>query len=981
MFGPAAAAHESLVNASPSSSPSSPAAGDRIGRFIVVDALGQGAMGVVVRAFDPRLERLLAIKLVAAERSERVGLARERLIAEARALARLSHPNVVAVYEVDVHEGRDYVAMELIDGIDLQRWLRERQRPWREVTRVFAAAAEGLDAVHRAGLVHRDVKPANILIGHDGHVRVGDFGIARRVDTGSPGDPETGTTDSVPTAQGLTEDGRVVGTPQYMAPEQHAGDAVGPAADQYALCVSLFEALWGRPPFLVPAVSLPLAKQTPPSAPPHRGVPKWLFRIVARGLHADPAQRHASCRALAVALAGDPRGRRAALGVAGVAVAAVVVAAPWLHRDPVCEGGRTQLAELWNPAMRASLQQSLDASGRPYAKTLGADVSARLDDYGARWAAMYTEACEATRVRGEQSEALLDRRMICLARRRDRLSATLELLTEGGDDTIDAAFTLVGRLPALAPCADLAALEASIAPPDDPSIRAEVAEVRSAVARTRATYDAGRYAEALSLAEELVTRARGLGYEPLLAEALVARGDVLLVLGRVDDARNDLQEATWSAVGIGHDLVAVDAATSMVWLESESVRDSVAAQRWVEILRAELRRSGDAPATAARAANAIGVSMSNAGRWDEALVEYERGLSNIAGDPAEAYTAFTLRVNIANVYSARGDGPRAREIYERELEGLEAMIGRDHPTVNILRRLLSDVLSEGGELQRAHELGEAALASLQRVHGEHGVDVAATLVSLALTAGRAGHDDEALARYRRARDLFEEVGNLPGLAMTLGNIGSIEIDRGAYDAADVALDRALAILRELHVGDHPDLVFPLVNKAQILQAQGRLSEAEAMAAEAERIATATLDPLAHERIVAKGIHQVVLADAGRKDESLDLAREVLDLATRSSDIRVATRPLASLRLADLLTDSGRPDEALALVDEALALLGTAVEHELTVDLSVARAEALHGLGRETEARTVARGALAEASRLALPDARRRASALLDALPK
>lgn len=937
-------------------------------------------MGVVVRAFDPRLERLLAIKLVNASCSERVGLARERLIAEARALARLSHPNVVAVYEVDVHEGRDYVAMELIDGIDLQRWLRERQRPWREVTRVFAAAAEGLDAVHRAGLVHRDVKPANILIGRDGHVRVGDFGIARRVGTGSPDDPHTGTTDSVPTAPGLTEDGRVVGTPQYMAPEQHAAAAVGPAADQYALCVSLFEALWGRPPFLVPAASLPFAKQTPPTAPPHRGIPRWLFRVVARGMHPDPAQRHASCQALAAALVDDSRRRRAAFGVAGAAVVAVLIAGPWLDRDPVCEGGRTQLAELWNPGTRASLQRALDTSGRPYSKTVGADVSARLEDYGTRWAAMYTEACEATRVRGEQSEALLDRRMICLARRRDRLSATLELLADGGDDTIDAAFTLVGRLPALAPCADLAALEASIAPPDDPSIRAEVADARSAVARARATYDAGRYAEALSLAEGLLTRARGLGYEPLVAEALLVRGDALLVQGRVEDARIDLEEATWSAIGTGHDLVAVDAATSMVWLESESVRDSVAAQRWVDIVRAELRRSGDAPATSARAANAIGVSMANAGRWDDALAEYERGLSRIAADPTEAYTAFTLRVNIANVYSARGDGPRAREIYEHELEGFEAMLGRDHPTVNILRRLLSDVLSESGELERARELGEAALGSLQRVHGEHGVDVAGTLVSLALTEGRAGHDDEALALYRRARDLFEEVGSLPGLAMTLGNIGSIEIDRGAYDAADVALDRALTILHELHAGDHPDLVFPLVNKAQILEAQGRFSEAEAKAAEAERIATATLDALAHERIVAKGIHQVVLAAAGRRDESLALALEVLDLATRSGDIRVSTRPLARLRLADLLTDSGRPDEALALVDEALALLGTTVEQELGVDLSVARAEALHGLGRDSEARTVARGALAQAGRLALPEARRRASALLDVLP-
>ena len=932
----------------PSSPAASPMAGDRIGRFVVIDELGQGAMGVVVRAFDPRLDRLVAIKLVNAERSERSGLARDRLIAEARALARLSHPNVVAVYEVDVHEGRDYVAMELIDGVDLQRWLRQQPRPWREITRAFAAAAEGLHAVHLAGLVHRDVKPANILIGHDGQVRVGDFGIARRVTAGSADSADPVPLDSPTEPNGLTETGRVVGTPQYMAPEQHAGADVGPAADQYALCVSLFEALWGRPPFLVPGSRLAAAKQTPPHTPPRRGIPAWLFRVVARGLQPDPAQRHASCQALAAALRDDPRRRRIGIGAAAVAVAAVVTVATLDRGDPPCEGGRAQLAALWNPDSRASLARAFAASPRPYAATVGAAVSAWLDDYGTRWATMYTEACEATRVRGEQSEALLDRRMICLARRRDRLAATLELLTEGEADTIDHAFTLVGRLPALAPCADVAALEAAIAPPEDPITRREVADARAEAARARAMYDAGHYDEALTMAEHVVATARVLAYEPLLVESLLVRGDVLRARGRIDDARADLQEATWTAIGIGHDTVAVDAATSLVWLESESVRDAAAAARWVDVVRAELRRSGNAPAPTARASNAIGVSMANAGRWDDALAEYEHGLSLVAEDPAEAYTAFTLRVNMANVYNARGDGRRAREIYERELSGLEGMLGRDHPTVNVLRRLLSDTLGESGELERARALGEVALASLQRVHGEHGTDVAGAMVSLALNLGREGRDDEALAMYRRARDLFEEVGDRAGLGTTLANIGSIEIDRGAYDAAEVALDRALAVLGEVHAGDHPDFIFPLVNKAQIFQAQGRLVQAEATVAEAERIATATLDPLAHERIVAKGIRQVVLAAAGRHAESLALAREVLDLATRSPDIRVSTRPLARLRLARELTEVGQPGEALELIDAALAELGTADGGELRDDLEAARTKALAGLGREPE---------------------------------
>lgn len=953
-----------------------PVEGERIGRFLVVDVIGRGAMGVVVRAFDPRLQRLVAIKLVNPERSERAGLGRERLLSEARALARLSHPNVVAVFEVDVHEQRDYVAMELIDGIDLQRWLRERPRHWREITRVFAAAAEGLHAVHLAGLVHRDVKPANILMGRDGQVRVGDFGIARRIDTREDFDADATISGGADVEHWpLTEAGRVMGTPVYMAPEQHAGAPVGPAADQYALCVSLFEALWGRPPFGGPPARLAAAKRHPPRAPPHRGIPGWLFRVVVRGLEPDPQRRHGSARELAAALGRDPAARRRGIALVAAAITGTVLAVAMLRGDPPCAGGQARLAEAWSADVRASIGRAFASSTRPYAPAVWSQVSARIDDYAARWVALHTEACEATRVRGDPSGALLDRRMSCLARRRDHLVATLDLLARGGDEPVDAAFTLVGRLPALAPCAE-AGSEAAVALPDDLAVRARVEAARAEVARARATYDAGRYDEALALADRTAAEARELAYEPLLVEALLVRGDALQTRGRHDEARVDLREATWTAIAIGHDTVAVEAAASLVWLESEYVRDFAAAAQWVEVARSELRRSGSPPAMAARVGNVIGVSMVNVGRWDEALAEYEHALGLIVDNPAEAYTAHGLRVNMANVYVGRGEGGRAREIYERELEGLEAMLGHDHPKVNALRNLLSDALSESGELDRAIVLGEATLASMHRVYGERGSELARAAMGLAISYVRAERRDEGLVLYRRARDLFSASGDRTGLALALANLGSLEIERGAYDAAEIALDRALALQHEIYGRESSDMVYPMIGKVDVLQAQGRLDEAEAMADQAERIATATLGPLAHERIVAKQVQQGVLARKGRLDEAIAVARDVLELAEQSDDVRSTTRPVARGELASLLVDAGAPAEALVLLDEAIADPGTRGSAH-AVGFMITRGAALRGMGRDADARAELRRAVGEADRRGMTDASRRAKALLE----
>jgi serine/threonine protein kinase len=222
-----------------------------IGEYAILRTLGSGGMGIVFVGYDERLDRKVAVKLLRA--SVRDGdEGRARILREAQAMARLSHPNVVQVYDVGEHDGAVYVAMEFVAGETLREW-SERPRPWREVVAVLVGAGRGLAAAHAEGLVHRDFKPDNVLVGKDGRPRVLDFGLARAtnsdVDLAARDDPEPATDSQDPLGTEITRDGAVVGTPAYMSPQQHVGDPPDPRSDQFSFCVTAYETLYGKRPF------------------------------------------------------------------------------------------------------------------------------------------------------------------------------------------------------------------------------------------------------------------------------------------------------------------------------------------------------------------------------------------------------------------------------------------------------------------------------------------------------------------------------------------------------------------------------------------------------------------------------------------------------------------------------------------------------------------------------------------------------------
>lgn len=466
------------------------ARGTSVGRYVILDQLGLGGMGVVYSAYDPDLDRKVALKLVrvgdtgSLTSSQATQAAQEGLVREARAMARLSHPNVVSVYDVGVH-GRDvFVAMELVEGTTLRRWLRAEKRAVSEILDVFVQAGRGLDAAHQVGIVHRDFKPSNVLVGDDGLTRVMDFGLAgqsererRRQDRR---DADAGSGSSAQSTHSLGTRG-LMGTPAYMPPEQYESPDVDARADQYSFCVTLFEALYETRPFTAaPGLSLRDAKlRGVPDSVPHRlerAVPRRVRHALARGLSPDPAQRWASMVPLMRTLEPLRRGRWVAATVGTVGVAAAVAGAAVAYanhaeeRAALCSGGPARMDAIWNAEIKARIRGAFHAVDVPYAATAWEKVEPELDARTIEWADMYRGACEATQIRKEQTAEIMHARMVCFDRVRLDLQALARVFAEADEKVVEKAINAVGALPSVAHCGDLSALETPNDRPSDPEV-------------------------------------------------------------------------------------------------------------------------------------------------------------------------------------------------------------------------------------------------------------------------------------------------------------------------------------------------------------------------------------------------------------------------------------------------------------------------------------------------------------------------------
>ena len=806
----------------------------RIGRFVVLKRLGEGGMGIVYAAYDAELDRQLAIKLIRADLVEDLepDEAAARLLREAQALAKVSHPNVIQIYEVGMHDEQVYVAMELVEGQTLAAWMGEGRHPARAVLDHFIPAGRGLAAAHAVGLVHRDFKPANVLVGSDGRVRVLDFGLARRVEEPPPDASSNASLDAL--SSELTVDGSRPGTPSYMAPEQHLGGNVDARSDQFAFCVALYEALYGERPFggkNRTALALAVTRGEIRDAPRGSGVPEWLRRVVLRGLRQDPDARWPSMQALLDQLTRDRGARRRRVWGTAVVVGAVlssIAAGVYATRNEVqvCEGGQAKLVDVWDAGRKAQVRAAFEATGVPMASTTWTRVESSLDGYVESWLAQYQQACEASQA-GEQSGEMLDLRMRCLDERLEELEARVDVLTDADETVVERAAASVAQLPPVAGCADATALLARLKPPTDPAVEAEVDALRAELTRAGAMLEAGRYQPALELASAASRRARSVDYPPVRAEALLMRGRLERELARGEDARVTLAEAYWTGLEAGHDEAAVGAASQMIGVLVELARPEPA-EEWVRHAGAVTGRTRVGPMLEAELLDGHADLLVHQARYDQAREQLERSLElkRAAAGEQSPIVADSLHRQ-ARVAFAQGQYADAREDWERALEIRSATLGEEHPAVAAAHVGIGVTFSREERYDEAVDRYERAIVIQERAFGSDHLTTARYLNNLGIVLRKQGKFEPARETQERALSLYEKFlgPEHPKVADSLANLANVYEDLDDLESARTSQERALRIRKSTLEKGHPDLADSFDSLAELDEKAGRLESA------------------------------------------------------------------------------------------------------------------------------------------------------------
>ncbi len=821
----------SRARAASSAAPTRLRAGDQLGRYRITDVLGEGGMGIVYGAEDAELGRRVAIKVLSIDGDSTDGgsnrsVVESRLLREAQALARLNHPNVIAIYDVGRHQGCTFVAMELVEGESLNRWWRREPRHSRaEILSVLVQAGQGLAAVHSVGLVHRDFKPENVIVGSDGRVRVLDFGLARATgrvsmasfDSITPAisdlvtvrsealpQPAQSFTDISDVSAGsslldspLTQAGLVVGTPRFMAPEQHRGGEIDARTDQFSFCVAMYRVLYEELPFegedLKEYCKNVLAGRI---REPRDGadVPAWLRRILVRGLAADPANRFASMTELLAALTDDPEIKaRRRLRVAAVlgGTATVAILGTWAlvdqqqAQDP-CAAAANELGDAWNAQRRSAIEHRFTSSGRSHANDTFARVADALDGYAGRWRAMREESCRATRTAGRQSQLVYDLRVSCLDRRRTAFAALTDIFASNNDgEMVDRAVDAVAALPTMTACADIAALTATVPLPDEPALRANIEATSRELDRADALHAAGKYADEAPIVAGALPRARMLSYPPLLARALLVTGTSELSRDKFVEGEQSYVEAARAAAA-AHD-------------------DGATVGAWVGMIQARV----------------------NAGRYDDALalrLQLEIALARI-GNPAVERAEVLLM--LSDVLWQKARFAEARTLAEEAVTLRERVYGPNSAQFADATGQLGNLLAEMGEFAAARPLLERSLAAMSRALGPRHPRTALALNDLALTVRDLGDYRAALPLFDQALAIQQEAlgPDAAAIGRTWNNLAGVRDALDRPDAKDAFL-RAIEIKEKSLGPDHSSLALSLLNLGSHLYQHDKNAEAE-----------------------------------------------------------------------------------------------------------------------------------------------------------
>ena len=839
--------------------PPMPKPGTHVGRFVVADVLGRGGMGIVLRATDPELGRAIAIKIHAPSGRATFSSADQQL-AEARALARLSHPNVVEIYDVGLHDGAVYIAMELIDGPSLAEWVRARQPPLGTRLDKLMELGEALAAVHAAGLVHRDVKPSNAVIAPDGGLRLLDFGLASE-DTLDASTEQVGLQPAASTPAGFA-----VGTPLYMPPEQHSGAIVDGHADQFAFCVSAFEVLHGYRPFSGRSIEALVARMQSGTIE-HRkgcGVPRRIEAVLRRGLRPDPARRFASMEHLLATLrrARSPR-RWLWVGATGIVAGSATLAATGAdaHADRCGE-----LQPYAWPEHRAPLQAAFANSGLPDANERWVRVAAALDDYAEDLQSTETLACAA--------EAPGSAVRLCLQTRRAALAGLVDALLTSGPDALRNADKAITALPLPEACRRGST---EVTDAGDPELQRH----RATLAEASAMISLGRHQEALELADSVFAATRRSPNGPLTAEIELRRGVALRKLLRWEDARRALTAAYFAGRRHGRTTIAIAAGLETATLLASDLQDPEAGVRWLDHVMAGFPDA-----------------VQRDPKWVASIEDTRGQILFQLGRLRAAETGFRAAVEAVSAAPEVNDDDRSVYI--------------SHLAVALQRR---------GEPEQALELHRRALALQVDYFGEDHLNVLHSRIAIASTLQGLDRFDEARQEYERGLAVGRRTvpEHHPIMAFAWNNLASLELEQRRAAAAVEAADRALHAYRTAFGDTHPYVAIALHTKGEGLRLQGDFAGAAACQREALMLlGTGERDPAGYaSAMAALGLAQWLGGDLSAASRSMHGALERME-ATQHEALRQTALLLCLLSL-----DRADREDADAICPRAANLAASA----------------------------------------------------------
>lgn len=856
------------------------------GRYRVERLVGHGGMGEVYLGFDESLGRPVALKIAQA----RLGSAAERRWrAEARALARLSHPNVVQVFRVGMEGGLPFIVMEWVPGRNLAEWAAERRRRWTEVVAMYQQAAEGLAAAHALGIVHRDFKPHNVLVGEDGRVRVADFGLA-------VADADEAPTPS-PGGSGSRDTGGPIGTRGYVAPEVLDGRPADVRSDQFSFCAALCEALTGLLP-------------PPTGEAPALGVPRWLMQIVRRGLDEDPARRHEDLASLARALDLKRRTVRSRRILAGYAVVAVVAVGLVSSLSPEsttpCEDVAAQLERVWSPERRDALSLAMTNTGSSMADGVTPKVVDALDAKAQHWAVLRQSVCEEGAASGDSAGPLG-----CLHRARVRFEATLEVLASPDRETVAHAQELVAAIGSPSDCGAAHRESGGDLASEDER------ELQRAIAEVDALRISGRVEQARDRADEVLSPAGAQGSRPVVAEALLARGLAHAAAEGRGSGVDDMQAAYWMATAHHQDTLAAEASRRVLQHLVTGPGAWDEAQRWSSFAEAAERRIGlVAPSWTLLSARANAAYLAQ--RFEPARRDYEAALKAADVDPTQRVALLNaLTVLLIAEHRMEDALDRAREAVALA----EQHLPYDCPSHAASLRNLGMALERIGERQLAIEALREAVAIRKRIFEPTSTRVTDALGILAEALGRAGRLDEALVVQQEALDLASshQPPDWSEVANNLSGKGHVLFQLGRFDDAKAALERAVATHERAGGERGLARAFALVllgNTLLELRDFEGTADAQTRALEIMRELLSPDSPQIAGALANRATALLLLQRPREASEDLDTATEILTVA---GEERGALGSMVLGMRAEAHAQLGHTKPAVALALEALAL--------------------------------------------------------------